>query len=946
MRSRCAAWVLLPCLLALTPSFAVRADDDDDAAQPLPMGVTVTPTAARGAVALALNPGLAAYPGFRAGQPVLTAVSPDGKTLLVLTSGYNINTTADGAWDTPNSGEYVFVYDISGRAPRSTQVLRIPQTFLGLAWNPSGAEFYVSGGADDVIHLFSRREGEWREANPPIALGHKAGLGIKVKPMVAGLAVDAGGTRLVAANFENDSVSVVDLASRSVVAEVELRPGKIDPAAAGVPGGSYPLSVAIRGDEAYVSSPRDREIVILSLAGAPAVAGRLALAGQPNQILLDREGRRLFAALGSSDAVAVIDTAGRRVLGQVPTTAPAAVFKNARGWKGAGPNQLALSPDETTLFVTNGGTNSLAVVTLAPAGTGGLGDLAALVPTGWYPNAVSVSRDGAQLYVANGKSPTGANPRGCRNSTKVFGDDENDPCEGAGQYVLQLNRGSLLTLPTPARKDWGGLTNRVARNNRLRDVDRAQEGLLPPAIRSAIKHVIYIVKENRTYDQVLGDLEKGNGDPKLAILGEALTPNHHRLARQFVTLDNFYDSGDVSGEGWLWSTAARSTELVEKMVPVNYAQHGLSYDSEGTNRNVNVGLATLPERLAANPDTPNDPDLLPGTADVSAPDSPEGAAGAGYLWDGARRRGLTVRNYGFYLDLHREGPPASPAALLPKPHDPFAEGLTVAFCANPFLASVTDPYYRGFDQAYPDFWRVQEWRREFDGYVASGNLPNLTLMRLAHDHFGSFREAIDGVDTVETEMADNDYALGLVVEAVSKSRYKDDTLIFVLEDDAQDGADHVDAHRSIAFVIGPFVKQGALVSRRYSTVSMLRTIEDVLGIDPLGLFDGLQDPMMDVFEPARKDWRYSPVVPSVLRSTALPLPPAAGEAADASSWERPRHDAAYWDAQTQGLDFSVEDRLDVARFNHVLWAGLAGDRPYPETRDGRDLRKGRERTGR
>ncbi len=939
MKSRDAACALLLCLLALALPALGHPDDDDG--QALPMGVTVTPTAARGAVALALNPGLAAYPNFRAGQPVLTAISPDGKTLLVLTSGYNINMTAEGAEDKPNSGEYVFVYDISGRTPRGTQVLVIKQSFLGLAWNPNGEGFYVAGGVDDVVHAFARAGAEWRETEPPIALGHKTGLGIKVKPMVAGLAVNAAGTRLLAANFENDSVSVVDLVKRTVMAEVELRPGKIDPKSTGVPGGSYPLAISIRGDEAYVSSPRDREVVILGLGDVPAVTGRLALKGQPNQLLLDGGGRRLFAALGSGDAVTVIDTASRRVLGQISTTAPQSVFKNLRGWKGSSPNNLALSPDEGTLYVTNGGANSVAVVSLAARGTNGLGEVSALIPTGWYPNAVSVSHDGKQLYVANGKSPTGANPLGCRNSTKVFGDDDNDRCEGANQYILQLNRGGLLTLPTPEAKDWSGLTRRVAKNNRFRDVDRAQEGRLPAAIRSQIKHVIYIVKENRTYDQVLGDLEKGNGDPKLAILPEALTPNHHHLARQFVTLDNFYDSGDVSGEGWLWSTAARSTELVEKMVPVNYAQHGLSYDSEGTNRNVNVGLATLPERLAANPDTPNDPDLLPGNADVSAPDSPDGAAGAGYLWDSARRRGLTVRNYGFFLDLHREGAPASPPAILPKPHDPFAEGLTVAFCANPFLASVTDPYYRGFDQTYPDFWRVKEWRREFEGYVASGALPNLTLMRLAHDHFGGFKEAIDGVDTVETEMADNDYALGLVIEAVSKSRYKDDTLIFVLEDDAQDGADHVDAHRSIAFVVGPFVKQGAVVSRRYSTVSMLRTIEDVLGIDPLGLFDGLQEPMMDVFEPVRRHWSYSAVVPGVLRTTALPLPQTADKGGDLP--ERPRHDAAYWDAQTQGLDFSVEDRLDVIRFNHVLWAGLAGDRPYPKTRDGRDLSKGRER---
>jgi DNA-binding beta-propeller fold protein YncE len=934
---------VLPCLLALAPP-AIGDREDGEPTEALPTGVRVTPTAAPGAASLTLNPGLPDYPHFTAGQPVLTAISPDGKTLLVLTSGYNVIRGASGAEDKPNSGEYVFVYDISGRSPRKTQVLQVRQSFLGLAWNPSGGEFYVSGGADDVVHAFARADAGWREAGPPIALGHRTGLGIDVKPMVAGLAVNAAGTRLLAANFENDSVTVVDLVKRTAVAEVDLRPGKVDPRASGVPGGSYPLGVAVRGDEAYVTSPRDREIVVLGLDGLPSVQGRIALRGQPNQLLLDGAGRRLFAALGSRDAIAVIDTASRKILGEIPTTAPVSVFKNARGWKGSSPNSLALSPDEKTLYVTNGGTNSLAIVSLAPRGTSVPGEVVALVPTGWYPNAVSVSRDGAELYVANGKSPTGPNPGGCRDSTKSLRDAD-DPCKGANQYVLQLSRGNLLTLPTPPPVNWKRLTDRVAKNNRFRDVERAQEGRLPAAVHSQIKHVIYIVKENRTYDQVLGDLDRGNGDPKLAILPEALTPNHHRMARQFVTLDNFYDSGEVSGEGWLWSTAARTTELVEKMVPVSYARHALSYDSEGTNRNVNVGLATLPERLAANPDSPNDPDLLPGRADVSAPDSADGAAGAGYLWDGARRRGLTVRNYGFFLDLHRLGPPASPGARLPKPRDPFAEGLTVAFCTSPSLASVTDPYFRGFDQTYPDFWRVKEWRREFEGYVASGALPNLTLLRLAHDHFGSFKEAIDGVNTVEAQMADNDYALGLVVEAVSKSRYKDDTLIFVLEDDAQDGADHVDARRSLAFVVGPFVKQGAVVSKRYSTVSMLRTIEDVLGIDPLGLFDGLQDPMMEVFEPRARNWSYAAEVPAVLRRTELPLPPAAETGAEttASASARPSHDAAYWDAQTRGLDFSAEDRLDVARFNRVLWAGLAGDRPYPETRDGRDLRKDRRR---
>jgi DNA-binding beta-propeller fold protein YncE len=259
------------------------------------------------------------------------------------------------------------------------------------------------------------------------------------------------------------------------------------------------------------------------------------------------------------------------------------------------------------------------------------------------------------------------------------------------------------------------------------------------------------------------------------------------------------------------------------------------------------------------------------------------------------------------------------------------------------LHEVTDPYFRGFDQRFADYWRFKEWEREFDDYVKDNNLPSLELVRLVHDHFGDFAKAADGVNTVETEMADNDYALGLLVEKVAKSKYAKDTLIFVIEDDAQNGPDHVDAHRSLAFVVGPYVKQGAVVSRRFNTVSMLRTIEDILGIKHLGLNDAVQSPMTDVFSRAQLQWNYAARVPAALRSTQIPVPPDSGPAPGATAAFTPRHDAEYWTSQTQGFDFSAEDKLDSAKFNQVLWKGMMGDdKPYPASRNKRNLRLNRQ----
>jgi DNA-binding beta-propeller fold protein YncE len=555
-----------------------------------------------------------------------------------------------------------------------------------------------------------------------------------------------------------------------------------------------------------------------------------------------------------------------------------------------------------------------------------------MIPTGWYPNAVQLGANGATLYVANGKSPAGPNPEGCRSS--------GPKCLSANQYALQLEKAGLLAMPLPSHATLSSLTRQVAQNNHFPTAGRAAtHDATMEALRGKIRHVIYVIKENRTYDQVLGDLEIGNGDPKLTLFPEPIGPNHHALARNFVTLDNFYDAGAVSPTGWNWSTAARTTDMTEKTVPVNYAGRGMTYDWEGMNRNINVALPTLAARIQADARVPNDPDIVPGTTDVAAPDAPGGQPGAGYLWDLALRAGLTVRNYGFYGDLSSYFP-GNPKRI-PLERDPFTAGLKVFFATKQPLIDRTDQYYRGFDMNFPDLYRIQEWQREFAEADATNTVPALTLLRLPHDHLGNFNTAIDGVNTAETQFADNDYALGLLAETIAKSKVADSTLIFVLEDDAQNGPDHVDAHRSPAFIIGPYVKQHALISTHQSTVSMLRTIEEVLNLPPMGLNDGLAEPMSDAFDPSQQTWTYRAIVPDILRTTKLPLPAKAASLNGPACPNLKTRTSAYWTKVSRGQNFDVEDHLNVDAFNRALWRGRMGFWASYPGRDGIDRRQDR-----
>jgi DNA-binding beta-propeller fold protein YncE len=906
--------------------------------QLLPTGQSLTPTAAPNAKFQLLKTHFGPNPDYVADGAAALVASPNGREMLLLTSGYNRFNGPDGKRDVAQSQQYVFVYTIGSGGAQLKQTLAVPNAFSGIAWRNDGAGFFVAGGVDDVVHAFKRGAKGYAPDGSAIALGHAAGVGAGVQPQAAGLAVSPNGKLLLVANYYNDSVSLIDIKTRKIIAEQDLRPGKIDNANAGIPGGENPFAIVWRDSgRAYVSAARDREIVALDVRGSTiTVASRIETIGEPTALLIDGKSKRLFAAEDNADRIAIINTQTDEIASEPRLRLPEAPEGQVAG-KGLNVNNLSLTP-KGKLLVTLGGVNALAIV------DPGDGEMEGLIPTGWYPSAVASSRDGRQVFVANRKSPPGPNPDGCGPRMAVERSQPN-ACGSSNQYIFQLEKAGLLSFRTPTASELNALTVQVADNTGVSNAaKRAEADKVMAELRQRIKHVVFIVKENRTYDQVLGDLEVGNGDPSLAILGERLTPNHHDLARNFVTFDNFFDSGEQSSTGWTWSTAARSTDLLEKTAPVDYSDRGLSYEAEGTSRNINMSLP-VSERHAINPAVPDDPDLLPGTRHLTAPDSDDDEheddqlEGQGFLWNAAIRAGLTVRNYGFTNDfIYHEGPGGVPLS-----REPFKDKQVVYVAADRALQSRSDPYFRGYDQKFPDYWRVKEWMREFADQEATNSVPSLSLVRISHDHFGAFGAAIDGVNSVETEMADNDYALGMIVDRIAHSRVKDSTLVFVIEDDAQNGADHVDARRSLAYIVGPYVKHKAVVSERYTTVSMLRTIGAILGLKPLGLNDALAVPMSEAFDLQQSDWTYTPRPSEVLRQTQLPITwPAEQQRADTTG-ACPLRTAAYWETAMAGQNFDLEDRLDTDAFNAALWAGLAGPHAAAPTRTGLDLSGNRDR---
>jgi YVTN family beta-propeller protein len=948
-------------------------------AQRLATGQFVTPTALPGAVQQFLNPGLAAYPNFIAGEAVRSQLSPDGTTLAVSCAGQNSLVKPDGSTDVAASTQFIFLYDVSGahkNSPLLTQVLKPINSHVGLVFSPDGNRLYAAGGRDDLVRVYAKTAGVWAEAGT-IALNHSGvGVGIGVVPNAGGLGMSKDGKTLVVVNNYNDSISVVDTATGSVRFEHDLRPFFAgNEGVAGGAGGTFPFAVAIKDNKiAYITSDRDREVVVVDISGATAghLLKRIKLDGNALGLTLDASERRLYVAQDNADQVAVIDTQKNSVIAKIDARAPEGLLpeddthnvklwhenKSAR-YTGAGTFAVTLSPDGKTLYAVNSGSNSIAVIRIEDKHHAWAThdepdaddyEVTGLIPTAYEPHDITFSADGSWLYVVNGKSITGPNPGHLTGSTASLTEitypggnaAANVAAKASNQYQFQLERASLVAAPVPNHSDLRGLTAQVAENN-FYGADPESERSMA-LLRRHIKHVIYIIKENRTFDQVLGDLDNGaEVDSSITQFPRRITPSLHGLATQFVTLDNFKDPGDGSMDGWSWSLQGRVTNVETITQQINYAfvSRGLSYESEGTNRGVPVNYASVAERdfVGGKTGTSNyslvtaglpggTANVLTGTGNHASPDAPDDDQG-GYIFRAVLQAGGTVRDYGMLVNnIGSIGTKAAPIS------NPFAAGEVQVRSLTPELAPFTDIYYRGYDNVYPDLWRYQEWKREFDQFVTQGNLPNLSLVRLSHDHMGNFTTALGGVSTPETQQADNDLAVGLLVQAVANSPFAADTLIVVTEDDCQDGPDHVDSHRATTFVAGPYVKQGAVVSTHYSQVNAIRTIEDILGTEHLNLNTAFQPPMTDIFDlRTRGKWTFQAEASTVLQTTELvPLIAALGVPYTPGALVKPQHDAQYWDKATAGFDFSEADRVPTAKFNRVLWKGLMGAKAYPELR--------------
>jgi len=929
----------------------------------LPTGQYISALVSPGSSFQRLQTGLRPDGTADANGAMTTALSPDGKTLLVLTSGYNAYfSTPEGAPITipfpdlktgkPSSTkaysfQWVFIYNVSdSNVPRKLQQIAIPSSFAGLAWDPSGSKFYVSGGQDDRVYAY-KRSGSGYVSDEPFAIlkhntndtspqpnydggllaktpaGKTAGfkaLYLNYGAETAGVAVSADGKTLYAANIQNDSVSIIDAKTRQVTSEFRTyRPGSL------LAQGEYPYWVTPHAsadgatDRLYVTSLRDAQVISISTSGAEKV---IDLGGEPMKMLLSRDGRRLYVANPDIDEVDEIATATDTLTRRISVKRPGYTYR------GANPNSLALTKDGATLFVTLGGENAVAIIDVAG------GTVLGRIPTGWNPNSVTISADGKKLYIVNTKSDSGPNP--ANGKTTAYGTSTNPT--HVEEYVYALEKAGLLTVPIPDRPTLTYLSAIVDANNNFYG---GRNDTKMAFLRTKIKHVIYIEKENRTYDQVLGDLGRGNGDRRLALFGEPITPNLHAIARQFNDLDNYYDPGDVSGDGWNWTVQGHANDYTQKYIPINYAGNGFTYDASGDVRGINLaspifgGSKFDPERVTTLLDPTGKSTILPGSKDPSAnvgADDERPSQTGGYIWDTVLRAGLSLRHYGFYDDETFYTPGAH--GYLPIVRNAFAKGVVQGVPLKIALQGRTDPYYRGWDLNVPDEYRYEEWKREFDGYVKHRDLPSFEILTLMMNHTGDYGSNVAHLDTPELDQSSNDHAVGELVDAVSHSPYWASTAIFITEDDAQDGPDHVDSHRSTAFVISPWVAHNAVVHTNYNTDSMLHTMEDILGVNYLGFNDANAEPMSDVFAMTPNLQPYNVIIPGAL--CLPPVDPALVPGCHDPSVRKfnayhSLHAGAWWEEESEArhLVWNGPDKNDSSLYNRLLWDGVVGDGRYP-----------------
>jgi YVTN family beta-propeller protein len=596
---------------------------------------------------------------------------------------------------------------------------------------------------------------------------------------------------------------------------------------------TFPLAIAVlqNGTKAYVTSQRDGLVYVVDPV-AGKIVNEIPVGSHPIALLFNQAQTLLYVANAHSDTVSIFNTSDDSLAGTLllrPT--------GAEGLVGATPTNLALSADGNTLYASLGDMNAVAVADVSnPAAP----SLQGYIPTGWYPTAVQVTPWG-KLMIANGKGIQARYP----STGYIQWQFNNNP-----QYDLNQIEGDVEIMPAPSQTELAKLTALVLDNNRIDKIAAP----VPPVIAGIgvgsgkITHVIYVIKENRTYDQVLGDDPRGNGDPKIALFGRKVTPNLHALENRFVLLDNFYCCSEASGDGWPWSTQSIANEYVVKNLPYNYSGRGRNYDFEGQNNGYPVGgfAATNPDGVANSEVWPNGGPTIP---DVSE-------APGGHIWDEVAGAGLTYRNYGFFETYGVTG-------IIPD-NFPCETGLREP---GHDLAGHTDIDYRRFDTSYADSdapslygtpyptatygkhsagSRFEEFKTEFNEMLAQDSsgatVPNFMMVRLMSDHTAGLAS---GSPSPLSHVADNDFGVGQLVDLISHSAIWAHTAIFVIEDDAQDGPDHVDCHRSTAYVISPYITQAAVDHTFYNTDSILKTMEDLLGLPPMSQYDAVATPIMD-----------------------------------------------------------------------------------------------------
>jgi YVTN family beta-propeller protein len=750
---------------------------------------------------------------------------PDNRHVLAATSGYNAHelTLIDLAEKT-----------IVART-------KVQQSWFGLAVAPDGGQVWWSGGGGDVVHPFRLKDRRLERTGSPEPESRRER---REGPhhFRSGLAFDPHHQVLYSQDVDGGTIHALDPKTLQSIrsAPVGARP--------------YDVAVARNGTQLFVSDWAGRAIRVLDPGDLRTVA-RIAVGEHPNQIAIHPADDRIFVACASSDCVSVIDA--RR--GIVTETIHTALFPRAP--EGSTPDALAIAPDGRTLYVANADNNDVAVIDIAAAGRS---QVKGFIPTGWYPTAVAVTPDGKNLLVGVGKgNQSRANPIDReKGKTKPAGSPAETYRSRLYPYIGTTLSGALSIVPVPDDTALARYTGTVYRNcpysdKLLTDAPHPEKTAIPTKVGepSPIKHILYIIKENRTYDQVFGDLSRGNGDSSLVMFGREVTPNHHKLAEEFVLLDNLYCNGHVSADGHPWSTMAYNTDYIARNWALTYSSRaGIRDDDDG--------------------DLSNAP--------------------SGYLWDACARAGLGYRSYGEYG--RRVSEPDGSIRM-----EGAVPGLVGHTCPDFGVGKARGARVRDTDNA-------ETFIREFREFEEKGTLPRFMVMSLGEDHTTGTRP---GTFTPRACVASNDLALGRIVEAVTRSKSWPQTAIFVIEDDAQNGPDHVDAHRTVGLVISPYTKRGHLDSNQYSTVSMIRTIELILGLAPLSQYDAAARPMFASFTD-RAD-----LAPYVHEEARINL----------NELNAP---TAYGADRSLKMDFDEYDRIDDFELNEILWRSIKGkDAPIP-----------------